>query len=331
VDLRRDYSEDQLVALAAALPPAFQPGARWSYSNTGYVLLGVIVHRATGDFYGDLLRTRVFQPLGMRTARVISESDIVPNRAAGYRLVDGRLENQEWVAPLLNTTADGSLYLTVLDLARWAIGLNHGRFPSPDGLVLGWSPVRLSVGGTYPYGFGWWVSEQRGRRRIGHTGSWQGFKASIQRYPEFDLTVIALANLAEAQAAAITFGIAGILEPVLAAPHLLPRPLPGPMPPQPASTLLQGIAGGEGGIRLTPGLAAFLSDDLRREIGELAGGADAAAWRGCDQVKARGIERLGARVERICYAEVAGKSARHLVEVAYAAGWRAAAVDWYDY
>jgi hypothetical protein len=78
-------------------------------------------------------------------------------------------------------------------------------------------------------------------------------------------------------------------------------------------------------------LAAFLSDDLRREIGELAGGADAAAWRGCDQVKARGIERLGARVERICYAEVAGKSARHLVEVAYAAGWRAAAVDWYDY
>ena len=67
---------------------------------------------------GDLLRERIFTPLGMSTARVISEADIVPHRAAGYRLLDGELKNQEWVSPSLNTTADGSLYMTVLDLAR---------------------------------------------------------------------------------------------------------------------------------------------------------------------------------------------------------------------
>jgi CubicO group peptidase (beta-lactamase class C family) len=119
LDYRRDYSEDELVRLAAGLPPLFQAGARWSYSNTGYLLLGVIIHRLTGTFYGDLLRAQVFEPLGMRTARIISESDIVPNRADGHRLVSGKLQHQEWVSPTLNATADGSLYLTVLDLARW--------------------------------------------------------------------------------------------------------------------------------------------------------------------------------------------------------------------
>ena len=83
VDLRRDYTEDELVRVAAALPPQFAPGQRWSYSNTGYVLLGVIIRRVSGRFYGDLLRERIFIPLGMRTARVISEADIVPSRSTG--------------------------------------------------------------------------------------------------------------------------------------------------------------------------------------------------------------------------------------------------------
>src|SRR4051794_17114544 len=83
VDLRREYTEDQLVRVAAGLPPLFAPGERWSYSNTGYVLLGAIVRRVSGRFYGDLLRERLFAPLGLRTARIISEADIVPNRADG--------------------------------------------------------------------------------------------------------------------------------------------------------------------------------------------------------------------------------------------------------
>ena len=86
VDLHREYTEDALVRLAASLPLAFTPGTRWSYSNTGYVLLGALIHRVTGAFYGDLLRERIFQPLAMTSARVISEADLVPNRAAGYRL-----------------------------------------------------------------------------------------------------------------------------------------------------------------------------------------------------------------------------------------------------
>ena len=70
----------------------------------------MLIHRVTGVFYGDFLKKNIFDPLEMATTRIISEADIVPNRAAGYRLVKGELKNQEWVAPTLNTTADGSLY-----------------------------------------------------------------------------------------------------------------------------------------------------------------------------------------------------------------------------
>src|SRR5213075_2935672 len=220
-DYRKDFTEDELVKFAASRPLDFQPGERWSYSNTGYVLLGVLIHRVTGRFYGDLLRDSVFRPLSMNDSRIISEHDIVPNRADGYVLEDGVLKNQEWVAPSLNTTADGALYFTVRDLVKWAVALNHKRVPSASALDTAWTPVRLNDGATYPYGFGWSIFNQRGHLRISHTGSWQGFKTVIARYPESGLTVIVLANLAQAQVGAIAYGIAGLLEPALQPPHLV--------------------------------------------------------------------------------------------------------------
>ena len=86
MDYRRDYTEDELAQMAFRLTPEFPPGSRWNYSNTGYVLLGIIVHKASGKFYGDVLRERVFATARHADARVISEEDIIPNRAAGYRL-----------------------------------------------------------------------------------------------------------------------------------------------------------------------------------------------------------------------------------------------------
>jgi CubicO group peptidase (beta-lactamase class C family) len=332
LDYHRDYTDGELVRLAAGLHPLFEPGARWSYSNTGYLLLGVIIHRLTGVFYGDLLRSQVFEPLGMRTARIISESAIVPNRADGYRLVRGSLQHQEWVSPSLNTTADGSLYLTVLDLARWAVGLNHRRLPGADGLRQSWTAVRLNDGGSYPYGFGWSLDQQRGYPRIGHTGSWQGFKASIQRYPEQDLTVIALANLAQARPEAVTLAIAGILEPALTPPHVAKAALPGAAPSQPIPALLQDLVSAHPSARLTDGLRRFVADDTyRNELGELIRPSRRWTWRGCDDVAARRLERLGSTIARVCYAAGAGEEVSSLLEVDYAADGRAAFVDWYDF
>lgn len=117
-DFRRDYSEEQLLKIIAGIPLAFPPGTGWQYSNLGCATLGILIHRVTGEFYGDFLEERIFRPLGMTTTRIISEADIIPNRAGGYRLVKGELKNQEWVAPSVNTTADGSLYFSILDLAN---------------------------------------------------------------------------------------------------------------------------------------------------------------------------------------------------------------------
>lgn len=244
IDYRRDYTEQELVRMAYALPLAFPPGARWSYSNTGYLLLGAIVRAATGSFYGDLLRERVFRPLGMRTARVITESDIVPHRAEGYQLVDGELKHQDWVAPSINTTADGSLYFSLDDLLAWERALRAGSLLKPASWAQVYEPVKLASGNTYPYGFGWDVDDVGGERARRHGGSWQGFRTYIARFLGADLTIIVLANLAEAQPYAIVQGIAAIYDRALAPPARTPIPDRDPAVTERLTALLAGAQAG---------------------------------------------------------------------------------------
>ena len=217
LDYRRDYTEDELVKFAQSLSLEFPPGADWRYSNTGYILLGAIVRKASGKFYGDVLRERVFAPLGMTTARVISEADIVPNRAAGYHLLKGVLQNQSWVAPSLNTTADGSLYLSLRDLIAWDRGLAARAILKPESWDAIFAPVTLNSGRKHPYGFGWAVDRQAGQPVHRHSGAWQGFKSSIARYLGDEVTVIVLANLAQASPENISDQIAATLIPKLSA------------------------------------------------------------------------------------------------------------------
>jgi CubicO group peptidase (beta-lactamase class C family) len=222
LDMRKDYTEDELAKFAFGLPLEFPAGARWNYSNTGYVLLGIIVHKVSGSFYGDVLATRVFKPLAMLTARVINEADIVPNRAAGYRLENGEVKNQEWVAPRLNTTADGSLYFSLRDLIAWDAGVRARAILKPESWTQILTPVTLTSGKTYPYGFGWFLDERGGSPLQQHSGSWQGFKSQFSRFLGDDLSVVVLANLAQANPARIADGVAAIVDPALAVPPLAP-------------------------------------------------------------------------------------------------------------
>lgn len=215
-DFRRDYSEEELVRRLAEVPLAFQPGSDWRYSNVGYVILGALVGKVTGNFYGDFLRQRIFVPAGMTTATIISQEDIVPNRAAGYQLKAGKLKNQDWVSPTLNTTADGSIYLTALDLAKWDLALNDESLLKKASFAQMWSPVELASGDSRPYGFGWQVSTVNGHRLVEHSGDWQGFSTHVARYSDGRLTVVVLANLAKANAASIAHGVAEIHLPELA-------------------------------------------------------------------------------------------------------------------
>ena len=218
MDLRRDYTEDELLALIKAAPLVYRTGEAWDYSNLGYVLSGLLVRKVTGMSYGDFLALRVFEPLDMNTARVISESDIVANRASGYRLVNGELKNQEWVSPSLNTTADGSLLLTALDMAKWDAALYGDRPLKQSSLAEMWSPVRLSGGGTKAYGMGWHTEVVGRRRVISHGGAWQGFKSFIVRFPEERLTIFFFANLREANEFRLARGLAALFLPEFTLP-----------------------------------------------------------------------------------------------------------------
>jgi CubicO group peptidase (beta-lactamase class C family) len=215
IDLRRDYTEDEMLRFAYGLQPEFAPGTDWRYSNTGYALLGFLIRRTSGRFYGDELAERVFRPLGMRTARIISEAAIVPHRAAGYRLENGELLNQEWVAPETNTTADGALYLSLEDMLAWDRGLRAGAILRADSWKQVYTPVTLIDGSTRPYGFGWGVDLVAGAPRYHHGGAWQGFKAHIARWVGAELTIIVLANLREAAPERLVEGIAEGIDPAL--------------------------------------------------------------------------------------------------------------------
>jgi CubicO group peptidase (beta-lactamase class C family) len=316
-----------VVRSAARTPLQFSPGAMESYSSTGYSLLGVIIQRVSGKFWGDFVREQIFQPLGMRTARINPAADKEPNRATGYYLMNDTLQTAERFSPSINSMADCCLSFTVRDLARFAIGLNHAKPLGREGLELSWTPVRLNNGGTYPYGLGWNIVEQRGFRRIGHSGSWEGFHATFQRYPDFDLTVIVLLNLGQANSEGIAVALAGLVEPKLTPPQLLRTPLAGSNPPTPLNQVLQALANRTDSPVVTPELRATFPADRSEIIASFLRAIDTWTPLGCDVVGARGISRLRSRIEHICYTKGTGKPGSLLFTVLYDKDWRAAGLD----
>lgn len=222
---RLDFTEDELVKKVEALPIEWAPGEKWDYRNTNYMLLGVIIHKITGMPYAQFLSERIFKPLGMVSTRPISERDIIPNRAAGYE-IDGKgeIKNQEWVSPTFNSTADGTLYFNVLDLAKWDEALYGTKLLKQSSLDRMWSVYPLNDGKPNPagYGFGWIIGAQDGHKRIEHGGSWQGFTCRISRYPDDSLTVVVLTNLEAGQSnpGVIAHVVAGLVDPALAAAKL---------------------------------------------------------------------------------------------------------------
>jgi CubicO group peptidase (beta-lactamase class C family) len=212
LDLRRDYTYDELAAAAFKLRLLFPPGVRWAYSNDGYDLLGIVIAKASGKFYGDILRDRVFAPLGMKTARVISEEDIIPARAAGYRIEKNEIKNQEWVAPSHNRSAAGGLYLSLKDFIAWDMGLREKTLLKPESWAAIYEPARLTKGYKAPYGFGWDLAEYAGRTHYWHSGGWQGFAAQISRFGPDDRTVLVLCNSASCMPGMLVLGIVGALD-----------------------------------------------------------------------------------------------------------------------
>ncbi|MDY6947686.1 MAG: serine hydrolase domain-containing protein [Pseudomonadota bacterium] len=217
-EFRRDYSDEELLAIIYGQPLNFRAGTRWSFSYTGYLTLGMLIKRVSGEFYADLLARRLFAPLGMHTARLIDYRAVIPNRAEGYEATADGLRHPEWISPTANSTADGSLYLSVLDYARWEAGVFGRKVLKPESWAEIAQPARIASGRTYPYGLGWYLEHSAGQDIWRHAGRWQGFNTFIIRYLGDELTIVALANGDGGDAARIARHVAGLLDAKLAQP-----------------------------------------------------------------------------------------------------------------
>src|SRR5262249_3460598 len=169
-DSRREYSDDDWIRLFAAQSMRFSPGDKWSYCNAGYILLGAVIHRVTGKTWFEFEKECIFDPLVMTSVRLISMEDITANRVSGYVRADKELKNEPWTASSYGSTACGSLYLTVFDMAKWDAALYTERLIRRSSLERMWTPVRLNDGSTYPYGFAWRIRQVNGHQLRQHDG-----------------------------------------------------------------------------------------------------------------------------------------------------------------
>ncbi|HXW56700.1 MAG TPA: serine hydrolase [Candidatus Cybelea sp.] len=181
-------SAADLVARFRDKPLDFQPGEKWSYSNSGYVLLGYLIEKISGKSYAQFLEDNIFKPLGMVDSGYDSNSAVIENRASGYAPTPNGMVNAGYIDMTVPLSA-GGLYSTTEDLLRWEQGLFGGKLLSPSSLKKMTTPFKNE------YALGLAVHTVSGREEIEHTGGIEGFNTELAYYPDEQLTVVVLANL----------------------------------------------------------------------------------------------------------------------------------------
>jgi CubicO group peptidase (beta-lactamase class C family) len=179
---------EKLVARFRDKPLEFEPGEKWNYSNSGYVLLGYLLEKISGQLYIDFLQQNIFTPLGMKDSGYDSNSAIIMHRASGY--VPG--PNGPLHAGFIHMSipfSAGSLYSTTEDLLRWEQGLFGGKVLSAASLQKMIMPFKSD------YALGVGSQTENGRQKISHGGGIEGFNTFLAYYPADKLTVVVLANI----------------------------------------------------------------------------------------------------------------------------------------
>lgn len=193
----------------------FRPGSKWEYSNSGYVLLGVIVERVSGESLPDFLHDRIFSPLKMNsTVAYVRGKNEVPNRAFGHTLENGMWKQTDQ-SPTSATLGDGGVYSSLEDLAKWDRVLRNNSLLSAGDMRAALTPVNVPgvvepEGTPADYGFGWFLNSYKGHQRMWHYGETVGFRSAIQRFLNDDLTIIVLCNRADLNPSALSLQIADV-------------------------------------------------------------------------------------------------------------------------
>jgi CubicO group peptidase (beta-lactamase class C family) len=210
----------------------FAPGTSWSYSNSGYVVLGIIVARASGKSYAEFLKQRIYAPLKMNHTVVYQKGkNEVSNRAFGHSEENDRFKETDQSSTSA-TLGDGGIYSNLEDLAKWDDALRNHTLLSEKEMQPALTSVKLNDGSEphwplepnddnlHPgkpvsYGFGWFLDPYQGHPRMWHTGTTMGFRTVIERFTEGDgLTVIILCNRTDLDPEKLALQIASYYPPL---------------------------------------------------------------------------------------------------------------------
>jgi len=196
--MRDDLPRAAVLEWFAPKPPAYTPGERYVYSNSGYFLLGLIIERVSGESFGDFVQRNVLDPLGLKETYYDGSARAIPNRAKGYardagKIVPCRELNLELVF------SAGAMASTVLDVYTFHKGLREGKLIPRDLYALMTAPAILNSGETSSYGMGYHIDYPGGHKVLRHGGLVFGFKTCYYYYPDEDLTIIILMNTEQAE------------------------------------------------------------------------------------------------------------------------------------
>jgi CubicO group peptidase (beta-lactamase class C family) len=195
----------------------FAPGSKWEYSNSGYAVLAMIVEKVSGKSFGQFLQERIFAPLKMKNTLAYEKGkNEVAHRAFGHSQdKDGWHRTDQ--SPTSAVLGDGGIYSSLDDLAKWDRALREHTLLSAAEMQPAMTPVqpteglaRFPDGPAVSYGFGWFLDPYRGHKRMSHDGDTIGFRTTIQRFPDDQLTIIVLANRSDSDPAELALKVADL-------------------------------------------------------------------------------------------------------------------------
>lgn len=200
-------SEDSIIALFKNKPLEFTPSEKFTYSNSGYLLLGKIIEQASGKEYDEFLEENIFLPIGMKNTGEDGSIRIIKNRASGYQRQGNVIRNPPyaWVG-----WSAGSIYSATEDLLLWEQALSTEKLVKRKSLDEMFTPFKDFLPGT-SYAYGWIVGKQFDRQMMTHSGHGFGFAAYVIRFPSDKVTVIVLSNDISAPSASIGNALAAII------------------------------------------------------------------------------------------------------------------------
>ena len=184
---RLDKTPDEIIELIRDRPLDYATGSKFVYDNTGYVILGYIIEKVSGENYADYLQHHIFVPLGMKSSGYDTNEAIIPDRSAGYHFAKGKYANGAFISTTQPFSA-GALYSTVGDLLIWDQAIEAGKPLTPS------SMKAMFTDYGHGYGFGWFIDNEFGHQHVSHGGLITGFASRYDQYPKDKLAVIVLSN-----------------------------------------------------------------------------------------------------------------------------------------